>query len=74
MNSTNRASAGAVHIQRAAKAEGRTPRMQIELARNLRLQAKPAEAAGAYEIALGLAPKNPHAWGGFIGALRADSD
>lgn len=72
MNSSNRPSCAEVHLQRAAKVEGRSPRIQIEIARNLRLQAKPAASAAAYEIALGIAPKNPHAWGGFIGALEAE--
>ena len=73
MSQSNRAAFAEIHLARALKAGGHTPRVQLEIARNLRLQARPVEAAAAFEAAAKMAPKDPHAWGGLIGTLESDN-
>lgn len=71
MQTSNRAFFAEVHLQRALKAGGATPRIQTEIARNLRLQARPTDSAAAYEAAIKMAPQDPQAWGGLVGAFEA---
>lgn len=71
MGQSNRATFAEIHLQRALKAGGPTPRVQYEIARNLRLQARPVDSAAAFEAAVKLSPQDPHVWGGLVGALEA---
>lgn len=71
MAGSNRPKNGYVHLLRALKTEGATPRVQIEIARNLRAQARPRDAEIAFISAVDLDETSAPAWGGWIGALEA---
>jgi hypothetical protein len=70
LGSTNQACFAKIHLDRAARA-GMTPRLQLEIAGNLRNQGKVPEAIEAYRLATIALPKIPRAWGGYIAALEA---
>lgn len=65
----NQANFAQVHLQRAARS-GTTPRIQMELAKNLRSQSRIEEAVAAYRKAVDMSPDSAEAWGGLISILE----
>lgn len=69
LTDNNQAGYAQVHLERAAAA-GMTPELQLDIAHNLRGQARYADAVIAFDLARSTSPENPRAWGQLIACLE----